>query len=115
MVDEACLQSPSAIPQAADTTTPLGTAERGSSVAKRLKRFTKKILRKASSPLLSQPPVEAQPKLPTHSMRIATQALSRVPISKRGEVLVMKRMGFIDRQTRPSTVSQDAYDSIFVD
>ena len=32
-----------------------------------------------------------------------------------GEVLVMKRMGFLDGQTRPFTVSTDAYDSIFID
>ena len=82
---------------------------------KRLKRFTAKILRKVSSPMLPQPEVEAQPRLPTHSRRIAAQALSRIPASKRGEVLVMKRMGYLDGQTRPSTVSQDAYDSIFVD
>jgi hypothetical protein len=41
--------------------------------------------------------------------------LSRVPASKREEVLVMKRMGNLDGQTRPSTASMDAYDSIFVD
>jgi hypothetical protein len=27
----------------------------------------------------------------------------------------MKRMGYLDGQTRPSTTSEDAYDSIFVD
>ena len=59
--------------------------------------------------------MEAQPKLPTCSRRIAAQALSRVPASKRGEVRMMKRMGFIDKQERPSTTDQNAYDSIFVD
>jgi hypothetical protein len=48
-------------------------------------------------------------------MRKGTQALSRIPTSKRGEVLMMKWMGFIDRQARPSTADQDAYNNIFVD
>jgi hypothetical protein len=86
--DEARPQSPSAIPLAAETNTPSG--ERGSSATKRLKRFTAKILRKVSSPLLPQPDVEAQAKLPTRSKRIAAHVLSRAPASKRGEVLVMK-------------------------
>ena len=51
----------------------------------------------------------------TRSKRIAAQALSRVQASKRGEVLVMKQMGYLDGQTRPSITSKDAYDSIFVD
>jgi len=34
---------------------------------------------------------------------------------KISSVLVMKRMGYLDRQTRPSMMSQDVYDSIFVD
>ena len=57
--------------------------------------------------------VEAQPKLPIHSKSIAAQPLSRVPASKQGEVLVMKRMGMLDGQ--PATIAMDAYDSIFVD
>ncbi|CAD6259814.1 unnamed protein product [Miscanthus lutarioriparius] len=87
------------------------------SAVKRIKRFIEKILCKAPSLLLPlpQPTVEAQPKLPTRSRRIAAQPLSRVLASKRGEVLMMKRMGFLDGQTRPSTTVVDAYDSIFVD
>jgi len=53
--------------------------------------------------------------LPTRSRRIAAQALSHVPASKRGEVLVIKRMGYLNGQARPSTASKDAYNSIFVD
>ena len=59
--------------------------------------------------------METQPKLPTQSRRIAAQPLSHVPASKRGQVLVMKRMGYLDGQMRPLTASKDAYDSIFVD
>jgi hypothetical protein len=65
--------------------------------------------------MLPQLTVEAQPKLPTRSRRIAAHALSCVPASKRGEVLVMKRMGFLNGQTGPSTLATNAYDSIFVD
>ena len=97
---------PRAMPPASDTATPRWPAERGSSTAKRLKPFTAKILRTMSSPLLPQPDVEAQPKLPTRSRRIAAQALSRALASKRGEVLVMTRMGYLDGQTRPSTSSR---------
>ena len=100
---------PRAMPPASDTATPRWPAERGSSTAKRLKPFTAKILRKMSSPLLPQPDVKAQPKLPTRSRRIAAQVLSRVPALKRGEVLVMKRMCYLDGQTKPSTTSKDAY------
>ena len=88
--------NPRAMPPAADMTTPPCPAERGSSTAKRLKRFTAKILRKVSSSMPPQPDVEAQPKLPTHSRRIAAQTLSHVSASKQGEVLVMKWMGFLD-------------------
>jgi hypothetical protein len=59
--------------------------------------------------------MEAQSKLPTRRRRITAQALSRVPASKRGEVLVMKQMGFLDGQTRTSTTSQNANNNIFVD
>jgi len=100
------LTKPRAMPPAADMTTPPWPAERGSSTAKRLKPFAAKILRKMSSPLLPQPDVVAQPKLSTRSRRIAAQALSRVPASKRGEVLVMKRMGYLNGQTRPSAASR---------
>jgi hypothetical protein len=94
MVAEASPGSSAILLDADAATTP--PAESGSSATKRLKCFTDKILRKAPLPLLPQPVVEAQPKLPICSKRIAAQALSRVPASKRGEVLVMKRMGMLD-------------------
>jgi hypothetical protein len=60
--------------------------------------------------------VEAQPKLLTHSRKIAAQALLRVPASKRGEVSVMKRIGLLDDGlTKPSMTIKNVYDSIFVD
>ena len=110
---KACPQTPPA-----DTTTAPEQAECGSSVTKqKLKHFTDKILRKAPPPrlpslTLPQPAVEA-PKLPTRSRRIVAEALSCVPTSKQGEVLVMKRMGLLDGQT--TTTAKNAYDSIFID
>jgi hypothetical protein len=80
----------------------------------KLKRFADRILRKAPSPLLPQSSVEempTKPTLPHCSKRIATQLLSRVPVSKRGELLVMQRMGFIDGWTPPSTAAKEVYDS----
>ena len=40
--------------------------------------------------------------------------MSRVPTSKRGEILVMKRLGFLHEQARPTSTATEAYDSIFV-
>jgi hypothetical protein len=85
---------------------------------KKLKRFADRVLRKAPSPLLPQPSVEETPTRPAllhRSWRIATQPLSRVLVSKWGEVLVMQRIGFIDGRTTPSTTAKEAYDSVFGD
>ena len=41
--------------------------------------------------------------------------MSRVPASKRGEILVMKRLSFLHEQVRPMSTATKAYDSIFVD
>jgi len=95
---------------------PPAQASRGSLATQRLKRFTAKILRKVPSPLLAVPEPE-QPKafVPTRSRRIAAQPLSRVPASKRGEILVMKLMGMMEDRAKPSTASKQVYDSILVD
>jgi hypothetical protein len=53
--------------------------------------------------------------LPIRSRRIAAQALSRVPTSKRSELLVMKRLGFLDGQPRPSSTVMKDYDSIIIE
>lgn len=92
---------------------------RGTSTGGRLKRFTERILRKVASPLLPTVPTvtHEQPsaKLPIWSRRIAAQPLSRVPTSKRGEILVIKRLGFLQEQARPTPTGTDAYNSTFVD
>ena len=47
------------------------------------------------------------------SRRIAAQPLSHVPTSKRGEVLLMKRMGIAPLAAPVSSASKGAYDAIF--
>ena len=41
------------------------------------------------------------------------QPLSRVPAAKRGEVLIMQRMGFTKGPSAPSTSELEAYDKLF--
>jgi len=47
-------------------------------------------------------------------MRIATQSLSHIPTSKRGEVVLMKRMGIAPLAAPVSSASKGAYDAIFL-
>ena len=67
-----------------------------SSAARRLKSFTRCVLKKVDSPLIREPSKQspAKPVLPLRSRRLAAQSLSRVPAFKRGEVLIMQRMGY---------------------
>ena len=51
--------------------------------------------------------------LPIRSRRIAAQPLSHVPTSKRGEVLLMQRMGIVPPPTLVFFTSKGAYDAIF--
>ena len=47
------------------------------------------------------------------SRQLAAQPLSRVPASKRGEVLIMQRMGFTKGPSTSSTSELAAYDKLF--
>jgi hypothetical protein len=59
----------------------------------KLKRFTDRILMKAASPLLQAKVHESSStKLPLRSRRLAANPLSKVPVAKRGEILVMQRL-----------------------
>ena len=87
-----------------------------SSVARRLRSFTKRILQKVASPLLPRPP--AQPTSSTsvlllRSKRLAAQGLSRVPASKRGEVLIMPHMALTIGFSSPSTSGKKIYEDLF--
>ena len=44
---------------------------------------------------------------------MAAQPLSRVPASKRGEMLIMQRMGFTKVPSTPFTSELAAYDKLF--
>jgi len=69
-------------------------------------------------PLIASPPRQKvatmrQP-MPKRSRRIAAQPLAHIPISKRGEVLLMRRMGFAPPAGPISSASKGAYDEFFV-
>ena len=51
--------------------------------------------------------------MPWRSKRLTAQPLSRVPASKRGEVLIMPRMGFTKGPSASSASELAAYDKLF--
>jgi len=61
------------------------------SAKRRLDSFINEVTRKRDSPLICEPPMQppAKPMIPRRSRRLEAQPLSRVPASKRGEVLIM--------------------------
>ena len=82
---------------------------------RRLDSFINKVTRKRDSPLIREPPKQlpAKPVLPWRSRRLAAQNLSRVPASKRGEVLIMQRMGYTKGPSAPSASELEAFDLPF--
>jgi hypothetical protein len=85
--------------------------------ARHLARFTKWVQLKRRSPLIATPPRQkaaTKRPLPTRSKRIAAQPLAHVLTSKRGEVLLTKRMDNLSNATPTSSVSKRAYDAIFI-
>ena len=82
--------------------------------ARRLKSFMR-VLKKVDSSLIREAPKQppARPVLPWWSRRLAAQSLSRVPTSKRGEVLIMQRMGYTKGPSAPSASKLEAFDKIF--
>jgi hypothetical protein len=83
---------------------------------RRLTRFTVEVECRRQPPLIASPPrqraVTKRP-LPIRSKRIAAQPLSHIPTSKRGEVLLMQRMGIALPAAPVSSASKGAYDTIF--
>ena len=68
-------------------------------------------------PLIANPPrlkvaTTRQP-LPKRSRRIAAQPLAHITTSKRGEVLLMQRMGFAPSAAPISSASKRAYGDLF--
>ena len=70
------------------------------------------MLKKRDSLLIRDPPKQppAKPVLPLWSRRLAAQSLSRVPASKRGDVLIMQRMCYTKD---PSTSELEAFNKLF--
>ena len=51
--------------------------------------------------------------MPKRSSRIASQSLANVPVAKRGEIVVMRRLGFIDDKAPATATSLKAYNEIY--
>ena len=85
--------------------------------ARRLARFTEEVQLERMPPLIVSPPrqkvaTKRQP-MPKRSRRIAAQPLAHILTSKRGEVLLMRRMGFAPPAGPISSASKRAYDDFF--
>ena len=74
--------------------------------ARRLACFADEVIQNTRSPLLNTPPAQQAPTkkraMPLRSSRIASQQLAHVPTSKRGEVLLMRKMGILQNTAPPS-------------
>jgi hypothetical protein len=81
---------------------------------RRLDYFFSEVTIKRDSPLIREPPKQppVKPRLPKRSRRLAGQPLSRVPASKRGEVLIMQRMGYIKPAEAPSASRIEKYEKL---
>jgi len=85
--------------------------------ARRLARFTKEVQLKRQSSLIVSPPRQKeatirQPLL-VRSRRIVAQLLAHIPTPKRGEVLLMQKMGIVPLAALVPSVSKGTYDAIF--
>ena len=87
------------------TTTPPNAASIASSTKWRV-RGTLHLCEPSKQPL-------AKPVIPWRSRRLAAQPLSRVPASKRGEVLIMQRMGYTRGLSAPSASELEAFDRLY--
>jgi len=85
------------------------------SIKYRLDSFINKVTRKRHSPLIRERPKQpsAKPVLSWRSRRLAAQSLSRVPASKRDDVLIMQRMSYTKGPSASSTSELEAFDKIF--
>jgi len=69
------------------------------------------VLKKATSPLLPTKVFDSSAKMPLRSRRIAAQPLSKVPVAKRGEILIMQRLGLAPAQNGER--SQHDFEALF--
>jgi hypothetical protein len=73
--------------------------------ARRLAKFIDEVRVVRQPPLISSPPKHKTPPkrtLPLRSRRITAQQMDHIPMSKRGKVLLMKRMGFLEPSANSS-------------
>jgi hypothetical protein len=95
------------------TTTPTPGEE-----ARRLARFKEKVQVQRDPPLVRSPPRQPARKqqaaaLPLRSRRIAAQNLGHIPAAKRGEVLLMRKMGMAPPAGPPSAAQRQSFDDLF--
>lgn len=85
--------------------------------ARRLRKFTDEVERQRTPPLITLPPKQklavktSMP--PLRSRRIVAQQWGHIPTAKRGEVLIMKRMGILPPQAPPTAAARRSYDALF--
>ena len=98
-------------------TTPSDATPTPREAARRLARFTEEVQLVRMPPLIASPPRQKVPTIgqpmPKRSRRIAAQPLAHILTSKRGEVLLMRRMGFAPPAGPISSASKRAYDDFF--
>jgi hypothetical protein len=72
--------------------------------------YTQEVKSMVQSPLIKSPPkqkpLQRKPPLPIRSSCIAAQKLDHIPASKRGEVLLMKKMGVAPPAAPPFSVAK---------
>jgi hypothetical protein len=82
----------------------------------RLARFIDEVRVVRPPPLICSPPKQKTLPMRTLSLRsrrIATQQMDHIPASKRDEVLLMKKMGFLEPSAPPSSAAKCSYESYF--
>jgi hypothetical protein len=80
-------------------------------------KFTKEVQKKWRTPLilslLKQKPPVTKAHIPVRSRRIAAQPMGHMPVSKRGEALLMKRMGFTNSSAQRTSGDRRCFDVFF--
>jgi hypothetical protein len=91
------------------------TEDNDDSAKHRLNSFISAVMHKRDSPLIREPTKQppAKPVMLWWSRWLAAHPLSRVPASKRGEVLIMQRMSFTKGPSTPSALDLEAYYRLF--
>jgi hypothetical protein len=85
---------------------------------RRLARFIEEVVVVREPPLVSSPPKQkTSPKrtLPLWSRRITAQRMDHIPVYKRGEVLLKKKLGLLEPSAPSSSVPKHSYESYFKD